>query len=80
MLQVPSAQEQREAMERALIDFKGKKCLLCLRAFKTADALEKHVEKSDLHRVSWELQKGKVELQHFVKSQIVLFYHGLGVP
>lgn len=56
---VPSAQEQREAMERALIDESKKMCLLCKRAFPSLDVLRKHVDKSDLHKKN--LEEKRVE-------------------
>ncbi|EYB95848.1 hypothetical protein Y032_0155g3053 [Ancylostoma ceylanicum] len=56
---IPTAQEHREMMERALVDEAKKMCLLCKRAFPSVDVLRKHVEKSDLHRKN--LEEKRVE-------------------
>ncbi|VDM57126.1 unnamed protein product [Angiostrongylus costaricensis] len=51
---LPTAQEHREMMERALVDEGKKMCLLCKRAFPSVDVLRKHVEKSELHKKNLE--------------------------
>ncbi|VDO69134.1 unnamed protein product [Heligmosomoides polygyrus] len=56
---VPTAQEHREMMERALVDEGKKMCLLCKRAFPSVDVLRKHVEKSELHKKN--LEEKRVE-------------------
>ncbi|KAK6051360.1 hypothetical protein COOONC_11135 [Cooperia oncophora] len=56
---LPTAQEHREMMERALVDEPKKMCLLCKRAFPSVDVLRKHIEKSDLHKKN--LEEKRVE-------------------
>ncbi|KHJ89423.1 g-patch domain protein [Oesophagostomum dentatum] len=56
---IPTAQEHREMMERALVDEAKKMCLLCKRAFPSVDVLRKHVEKSELHKKN--LEEKRVE-------------------
>ncbi|KAK6030224.1 Zn-finger in Ran binding protein, partial [Ostertagia ostertagi] len=56
---LPTAQEHREMMERALVDEGKKMCLLCKRAFPSVDVLRKHVEKSELHKKN--LEEKRVE-------------------
>ncbi|VDM71670.1 unnamed protein product, partial [Strongylus vulgaris] len=56
---IPTAQEHREMMERALVDEAKKMCLLCKRAFPSVDVLRKHVEKSELHKKN--LQEKQIE-------------------
>ncbi|CAJ0954929.1 unnamed protein product, partial [Mesorhabditis belari] len=53
----PTAQQQREEMERNLIDRPNKTCLLCRRAFASLDVLDKHVERSDLHKTNLEMKR-----------------------
>lgn len=47
----------REELEASLVDEASKTCLLCRRAFKTVEILQKHVQMSDLHKKNLEAKR-----------------------
>ncbi|CAJ0573576.1 unnamed protein product, partial [Mesorhabditis spiculigera] len=64
-----TAQMARELMERGLVDRESKTCQLCHRAFTTVEVLDKHVERSELHRANLE-EKRREWSRDYVRSMM----------
>ncbi|GMT30391.1 hypothetical protein PFISCL1PPCAC_21688, partial [Pristionchus fissidentatus] len=73
---VRSSAEHREAMMATLIDRDGKQCLLCRRAFATVEVLDKHINKSDLHKKN--LEEKQVEWGKAYVASIMAATDGKG--
>ncbi|GMR54543.1 hypothetical protein PMAYCL1PPCAC_24738, partial [Pristionchus mayeri] len=73
---VKSAAEHREAMMATLIDRAGKQCLLCRRAFPSVEVLDKHINKSDLHKKN--LEEKQVEWGKAYVASIMAATDGRG--